>query len=341
MISVIICHRNKDYLTAITKNIDETIGTPYELIIIDNTENRYSIFSAYNEGVKKSKYPVCCFTHEDVLFYTPNWGKNVVAHFEDNSIGMIGVTGSTVQPTVPSAWWYNFHYGQCAVNILEDRTSDVSNGSIKSSGVRHYYLNPCAHQNRTEVVIADGLWFCIRRSLFTHIRFDETTFSGFHLYDADISLQVRKHATVYVVYDVLLQHFSRGNTHKKYYTDSLKFTKKWMHTLPHHAKHISQEQAHKTAWYSLRRFLLDMYGSGFSKQEMQQVQQEYVPVLAKHYFSFWHWMYFKLSGICGYKLTNALFERAEKLETIPEGLKMKALPVKDVELEALKVVTVP
>jgi len=51
MISIIICSRTASISDELTQNINQTIGIPYELVIIDNSDNLYSIFSAYNEGV--------------------------------------------------------------------------------------------------------------------------------------------------------------------------------------------------------------------------------------------------------------------------------------------------
>jgi hypothetical protein len=49
------------------------IGCEYESIIIDNSENRYSIFEAYNLGIDKSKYEYLCLMHDDILIYTIEW----------------------------------------------------------------------------------------------------------------------------------------------------------------------------------------------------------------------------------------------------------------------------
>jgi hypothetical protein len=51
MISIVICARANDINEALKENIQNTIGVPYELIVIDNGKNEYSIFSAYNKGV--------------------------------------------------------------------------------------------------------------------------------------------------------------------------------------------------------------------------------------------------------------------------------------------------
>ena len=46
MISCIICSRKSDISAELKQNIQDTIGTDYELVIIDNSHSQYSIFSA-------------------------------------------------------------------------------------------------------------------------------------------------------------------------------------------------------------------------------------------------------------------------------------------------------
>ena len=74
LISLIICSRKADISEELKQNIAETIGCEYELCVIDNSRNEYSIFSAYNEGVRRAKGDILCFMHEDVLFRTNKWG---------------------------------------------------------------------------------------------------------------------------------------------------------------------------------------------------------------------------------------------------------------------------
>ena len=101
MISLIICSRSSDIDVALKENIKNTIGTDYELVIIDNSNNDYSIFSAYNEGVRRAKGDILCFMHEDILYRTEDWGKKIIAHFEDKSIGLIGFAGTHFLPSTP------------------------------------------------------------------------------------------------------------------------------------------------------------------------------------------------------------------------------------------------
>ncbi len=76
---------------------------------------------------------------------------------------------------------------------------------------------------------------CIRKSLFDDglIRFDDKTFDGFHCYDIDICLQVRKAGfDVAVVSDVLAEHLSYGSQNKQWLMASEKLEKKWHDYLP-------------------------------------------------------------------------------------------------------------
>ena len=77
MLSLIICSRTPKISEELEKNIADTIGCEYELVVIDNSLNKYSIFSAYNEGVKRSIGDILCFMHEDILYKTINWGQQV------------------------------------------------------------------------------------------------------------------------------------------------------------------------------------------------------------------------------------------------------------------------
>ena len=67
MISIIICSRTPDISQELKQNIGTTIGCDYELVVVDNSSNDHSIFSAYNEGAEKAKSELLCFMHEDVL----------------------------------------------------------------------------------------------------------------------------------------------------------------------------------------------------------------------------------------------------------------------------------
>lgn len=105
MISIIICSKKNTITTTLQENIQETVGIDYELIIIDNSKNSYSIFEAYNKGSSLAKFPFLCFVHEDVLFHTKNWGKLAINHLKVPNTGIIGMAGSQYLLNIPSSWF--------------------------------------------------------------------------------------------------------------------------------------------------------------------------------------------------------------------------------------------
>jgi len=213
MISIIICSRTASISDELTQNIDQTIGIPYERVIIDNSDNLYSIFSAYNEGVKRSMYEVLCFMHDDIIFKTNDWGIIVMNRFNSSNLGAVGVAGSPYYAILPGAWW--------------------SGGYICQSiyGEQELAYQP-KQDNALPVVVLDGVWFCVRKSLFSKIRFDDTTYNGFHYYDMDISLQIQQTGyKLLSVYDISIQH-SSGKLDRSWLNNSLLLQKKWENNLP-------------------------------------------------------------------------------------------------------------
>lgn len=307
MISIVICHRSPVLLERISKNIGLTIGVDYELVIIDNTSNHYTILSAYNEGVRRSRFPFICFTHEDVLFYTQNWGKNVIDHFQDPGTGMIGVTGGMAQSIVPGAWWYNHYFGKGATHLL------MSSTRKPLEDLELYHNKPCNEESRCEVSIIDGLWFCIRKTLFEKISFDEKTYGGFHLYDADISMQVGTYAKRYVVYDILMQHVWNGSIDNNYFDELKKFADKWKEVLPVQSQGLKSNYTHILGWHSLRALVLDMLSKQVPTNDISDVVNLYKPLLNKNYKSGWFNLYFLLSRYFGYRFVNRLFVYIERM----------------------------
>lgn len=257
MLSLIICSRKHDISEQLKNNIASTVGLVwvcsdvkccwpnvskygqsmcggsslysmgYELIVIDNSHNEYNIFSAYNEGVRRSSGDILCFMHEDILYHTNNWGKIVIEHFErDLTTGMIGVVGTHFMARFSSPWWAS-----------SMRSGQIIQGSYidgkYSSKEEKWYGRKCS--DSIEAVVVDGLWMCIRRSLFEDglIRFDDIVFSGFHCYDSDICMQVISSGyEVRVVFDILIEHMSVGCADLNYYSTLDLWYNKWKNVLP-------------------------------------------------------------------------------------------------------------
>ena len=230
MISIIICSRNKHLPENLLENIEDTIGVDYEIIAIDNSEQKHSIFSAYNLGVVQSKFSVLCFVHEDVFFHSKLWGEKIISHLSSQQTGIIGLAGSGFIPQIPTNWLRN------------ERARNIIQSSKAENYITKHFLLP---ENYTflqkEVVALDGVFLCMRRDVFDHLRFDESL-GGFHAYDLDISIQSYMTGYKnYVVYDILVEHFSRGNFDKEYFVKTINVFKKWENHLPLSIKSLSDK----------------------------------------------------------------------------------------------------
>lgn len=230
MISIVICGRKKHISEALLANINETVGIEYDLIYIDNSENKYNIFTAYNKGVDLAKYELICFMHDDLVFKTNHWGELVLNHFANQRVGAIGVAGSPYASYMKGPWW---SCGLVAQNIIHEYKSTLY--------YNHPFNNNSALLNNASlndkqslpVVVLDGVWFCVRKSLFKTIRFDQNTYSGFHMYDMDISLQLfQLGVELRCVYDIDIAHQSIGKLNKDWITQRTLFFNKWRKDLP-------------------------------------------------------------------------------------------------------------
>ncbi len=220
MISIIICSKFENISQVLRKNIEETIGVHYEIVIIDNSKSQYSIFSAYNKGVSLSKHPYLCFIHEDVIFKTQNWGKNLIEHLKDKKTGVIGVAGGKIATRIPASWWT---VGPGYKNLVQHYK--------KKNTIATETVNDQTNIKQ-QVVVLDGVFLSLRKELFDTIRFDEEL-TGFHAYDHDITIQsVMAGYKNYVVFDILLEHFSEGNLNAQYYANLIKLYKKRKDYLP-------------------------------------------------------------------------------------------------------------
>lgn len=225
MISIIICSRHSDISDELKRNINDTIGVEYELVIIDNSSNKYSIFSAYNRGLSLAKGDVLCFMHEDILFHTEHWGEMLQSYFGKYvDAGMVGIAGTHFLPQIPAAWWdTEIRSGQLLQGGWDNGVYKIISKDVWSN----YISEP------TRVVSVDGLWMCFQRKMFDYIKWDEDNFNGFHGYDTDISLQVWKSGfEVHIFWDILIEHKSCGVSGLDFYRSLDVLYSKWSSFLP-------------------------------------------------------------------------------------------------------------
>ncbi|MDP4277279.1 MAG: glycosyltransferase [Bacteroidota bacterium] len=295
MISIIICSKRPAITDELKNNIRDSIGVPYELIVLDNSANAFSILSAYNKGIELSQYPNLCFVHEDISFLTVDWGKLVCRHLEDPSCGLIGLSGSPYQPGIPASWSL---YGKTTYLLQSDKGHKKPK-LMASSG---YDKN-----HEKQVIGLDGMFLCARKALFEQIRFDEVTFKGFHAYDLDISMQAYvKGFRNKAINDILLVHYSKGHHDEKWVASILLFCAKWHEQLPASLIAIPDKEIRQVEYqYMTRVFLKNLIRSGYSNETCKQIFKTYMghnEVLAVELsrFGFWSkmtWMRLKKKPI--------------------------------------------
>ena len=220
MISIIICSRTQATPEGLSENLKNTVGCEYEMVVIDNSENRYSIFEAYNLGIDRSTGDYLCFIHDDILFHTESWGITIERIFSKNqSIGLIGVAGAKFKTKAPSPWW-NTPENQKVMNIIQH----FGNGRIETQSFGHN--KETLHQ----VVTVDGLFMVLKKE--NNILFN-TEMKGFHNYDLNISFEcIKKGYKIVVTTEILLEHFSTGSINESWVESTFIIHKAYQNILP-------------------------------------------------------------------------------------------------------------
>lgn len=220
MISIIICSRTSVISDNLLDNILLTIGADHELIVIDNSENKYSIFEAYNIGINKSKGEIVCFIHDDINFLTLNWGGILIEIFNENKkVGLIGVAGAKSKTKMPSAWW------NCG-----DKDLYMNINQYLANGNKEYWYKGFDKSTIEEVVVIDGVFMAARKD--NSISFN-TKLTGFHNYDLNLSFEyLKKGYIVVVTNNILLDHFSIGVLNESWYKSALQIHKLYNDFLP-------------------------------------------------------------------------------------------------------------
>lgn len=219
MISIIICSRKSIIDARLSENINDTIGCEYELIIIDNSESKYSIFEAYNLGIRRSNGNYLCFIHDDILFHTLAWGNVIKSIFQsDLNVGLIGVAGAKLKTKMPSGYW-NCPNIFKEINILQHSNEKVE---MWNFGFENNSLS--------RVVAIDGVFMVLKKE--NNIKFNEIL-KGYHNYDLNISLEnyIQGFKTV-VTNQILIEHYSEGNINKSWYDSTYKIHQIYKAILP-------------------------------------------------------------------------------------------------------------
>ena len=211
-ISIIVCSRNPELLSALSKNISQSIGCEYELLFKNNNSLNSSIASVYNSLTQQAKFENIIFLHEDIEFLSSNWGSIIQQILSVPSIGLVGLSGSIYKSKFPGVW-----------SAASKQTYRIS-GSKFLTDLNTNYLY-------SKVTVIDGCFMATKKKIMINCQFDEKL-KGFHCYDVDISLQMKDKYEVVVANEIKFHHFSEGFQNLDWLHSSFYIHKKWQMKLP-------------------------------------------------------------------------------------------------------------
>lgn len=236
MFTIIVCSIRPQEAEKLKKNIEATIGVPFEFIAYDNRDTGKGICQVYNECAERAQYDYLCFAHEDIEFLTDNWGEKIASKLKDKDCGVIGFAGSAMKSKHPGGWCSTSSYGQ-RMNMIQVE---------KKNKERKYKVNPY-NEDFSRVITADGLCLFASRQTWASVKFDETVLTGFHCYDVDFAIGVHVAGYKnYICHNVMVKHFSSGNYDKRWWVENEKMHKKWAKTLP---LYVNEKKSHLYRMY--------------------------------------------------------------------------------------------
>lgn len=281
MISIVICSRQSNLPSHITDNIASSIGTTFELIIIDNSTNQHSIFQAYNIGISRSKGGIVCFIHDDIFFHTENWGKILWEIFKrDPQIGLIGVAGSKMKTKMPSAWW-DCPEDLKAINIIQHFK--------EPNREKEKWYKGFETGDEVEVTVIDGVFMALKMD--QRIQFSNRM-TGFHNYDLNLALECHKLAyKVIVTNKILFEHDSIGNQDHKWYLSTIKLHRIFEKILPLHVEDTGKDDQffRKQEFINGVAFIKGLLANNYKKQAIYY----WLKVLALKPYSKFHFNFIR------------------------------------------------
>ncbi|MFV0607067.1 MAG: glycosyltransferase, partial [Niabella sp.] len=104
MISIIVSSYKPDLFLQFSQSIEKTIGVPYEIIKIGNP-GLMSLAAAYNLGAGRAQCDNLLFVHEDIVFFTKDWGKVFLEKLTLPQAAIIGLAGAVKRFRLPYGYF--------------------------------------------------------------------------------------------------------------------------------------------------------------------------------------------------------------------------------------------
>ena len=217
VVSVVVSTRKID--STYYDHIKRMFSHPNTEILMYENDGQMSLTQVYNKGLKESVNDIVVFMHDDLILETSNMTPKIVKLFEKHpEYGIIGIAGT--DKLTSGMWWQNRENMFGVVGHIHEGKRHVNH---YSKGVFNDVLK--------DVVIVDGLFFIVRKSLLKK-EFNEQ-FEGFHFYD--ISFCVENHlesVKIGLTTKFGVTHKSVGITNKQWEKNKLLFEALFEKRLP-------------------------------------------------------------------------------------------------------------
>jgi 2-polyprenyl-3-methyl-5-hydroxy-6-metoxy-1,4-benzoquinol methylase len=160
------------------------VTEPDDLVI--EAEHESSIFAAYNEVLdavrERDDLEMLVLLHEDTEVVEPDFRERLRSRLAEPDVAIVGAVGARGVDGL--SWWE----GECFGRLLETR------GIVDFGGGTH------------DVDTVDGLVMALSPWAVRNLRFDESAYSGFDAYDADLCAQARAAGKRVVVTELPVIH---------------------------------------------------------------------------------------------------------------------------------------
>jgi len=217
VVSVVISTRKID--STYYDHVKRMFSHPNTEILMYENDGQMSLTQVYNKGLKESVNDIVVFMHDDLILETSNMTPKIVKLFEKHpDYGIIGIAGT--DKLTSGRWWDNRENMFGVVGHIHEGKRHVNH---YSKGVFNDVLK--------DVVIVDGLFFMVRKSLLKK-EFNEQ-FEGFHFYDISFCVENQfEGVKIGLTTKFGVTHKSVGMTNKQWEKNKLLFEALFEKRLP-------------------------------------------------------------------------------------------------------------
>ena len=193
MISVICVYNNREILNDfLIKSISQQTFTDYELILLDNCNNRYkSAVEALNNGALQAKGDILLFVHQDVFIIDKNGFLKIAEFCKQTNFGVCGVAGVDINKRL-------------ICSVVQGEKKEMA--GEKANGLM-------------EVQTLDECMFFVKKANFKGFEYID---DSWHLYAVSYSISCLKNNLKNYVLPIQVRHYSPGLSLDKTYFKTLK-----------------------------------------------------------------------------------------------------------------------